>query len=113
MLTVSAGTVLLIDEPERHLHRSIIEPFLSALFAQRSDCPFVVSTHDVALPISNPEASVIMVRSCVWNGSQASGWDANLLKQDTDLPEDLKRAILGSRRKILFVEGEAQSLDRN
>ena len=32
VLTVEPGTVLLIDEPERHLHRSIIEPFLSALF---------------------------------------------------------------------------------
>ena len=35
VLTVEEGTILLIDEPERHLHRSIIEPFLSALFSQR------------------------------------------------------------------------------
>ena len=111
VLTVSPGTVILIDEPERHLHRSIIELFLTALFAQRKDCSFVVSTHDVGLPMSNPEASVIVVRSCSWNGSQASTWDAKLLKQDSGLPENLKRAILGSRRKILFAEGEAQSLD--
>ena len=32
VLTVKPGTVLLIDEPELHLHRAIIEPFLSALF---------------------------------------------------------------------------------
>ena len=30
VLTVDAGTVLLIDEPERHLHRSIIEPYPGA-----------------------------------------------------------------------------------
>ena len=40
VLTVEPGTVLLIDEPERHLHRSIIEPFLSALFECRWDCCF-------------------------------------------------------------------------
>ena len=32
VLNVEPETVLLIDEPERHLHRSIIVPFLSALF---------------------------------------------------------------------------------
>ena len=102
VLTVEPGTVLLIDEPERHLHRSIIEPFLSALFEQRPDCSFVVSTHEVALPVANPEASVIIVRSCEWNGDKADKWDAELLEANMDLPEDLKRTILGARRKILF-----------
>ena len=54
VLTVNPGTVLLIDEPERHLHRSIIEPLLSALFAHREDCAFIVSTHELALPMANP-----------------------------------------------------------
>ena len=111
VLTVSQGIVLLIDEPERHLHRSIIEPLLSALFAERPDCPFVISTHEVGLPLANPEAPVLVVRSCSWNGDRAEAWDAKLLEVGADLPEDVKRAILGSRRKILFVEGEPQSLD--
>ena len=111
VLTVEANTVLLIDEPERHLHRSIIEPFLSALFAKRSDCPFVVSTHDTALPMANPEASVLVLRSCQWTGERGSAWDATFLEGGSPLPEDLKRAILGSRRRILFVEGRPWSLD--
>ena len=57
VLTVESGTVLLIDEPERHLHRSITEPFLSALFEQRRDCMFVVSTHELALPIAQSGSS--------------------------------------------------------
>lgn len=111
VLTVAPGVVLLIDEPERHLHRSIIEPLLTALFDKRADCPFVVSTHEVALPLVNPEASVLMVRSCQWKGDRAEAWDAKLLEKDADLPEDLKRAILGSRQRILFVEGNSGSLD--
>ena len=112
VLTVDPGTVLLIDEPERHLHRSIIEPFLSALFDRRRDCAFVVSTHEVALPVANPEARVLMVRSCQWSGDdKAKAWDVEVLEANADLPEDLKRAILGSRKRILFVEGEPQSLD--
>ena len=111
VLTVEPGTVLLIDEPERHLHRSIIEPFLSALFEYRGDCVFVVSTHEIALPVANPEARVLMVRSCQWRGNAASAWDVKVLEAHTDLPEDLKLAIWGSWGKILFVEGDSHSLD--
>ena len=111
VLTAKGGTVLLIDEPERHLHRSIIEPFLSTLFAQRPDCTFIVSTHETALPMANPDQPVLMVRSCRWNGATPGAWDAALLEKNTGLPEDLKRAILGARKSILFVEGEPQSLD--
>ena len=109
VLTVEPGTVLLIDEPERHLHRSIIEPFLSALFERRRDCAFVISTHEIALPVASPEARCLMVRSCNWNGDQAKTWDVEVLEKNVDLPEDLKRAILGSRKGILFVEGDSNS----
>ena len=111
VLTVEPETVLLIDEPERHLHRSIIEPFLSALFECRQDCVFVVSTHEIALPVANPEARVLTVRACQWSDNAARAWDVEVLKAHTDLPEDLKLAILGSRERILFVEGDPGSLD--
>ena len=111
MLTVEPGTVLLIDEPERHLHRSIIVPFLAAMFARRDDCTFVISTHELALPAANPTASVLMVRSCEWQNNRARSWDVELLESNAQLPEELRGAILGSRRKVLFFEGTATSLD--
>lgn len=114
-LTIEPGTILLIDEPERHLHRAIIEPFLSALFKQRDDCIFIVSTHEIALPVANPEACVLMVRSCRWNGENGNApnaWDIEVLEPNAELSEDLKRAILGARRRILFVEGDLSSPDQ-
>ena len=111
VLTVNPGTVLLIDEPERHLHRSIIVPFLEALFAKRDDCTFIISTHELALPAANPTASVLLVRSCKWEGNRARGWDIDLLQANYQLPEELRLAILGSRRKVLFFEGTGTSLD--
>ncbi len=112
VLTVNPGTVLLIDEPERHLHPSISASFLKALFKERADCPFVISTNDIALPAAYPDARVLLVRSCTWIGDKANAWDVELLESNEDLPEDLRRAILGSRRRILFVEGDdSRSLD--
>ena len=111
VITATKGCVLLIDEPERHLHRAIIVPFLKALFEQRGDCVFIVSTHELALPVANPDAEVLMLRSCQWDGRSCKSWDALRLGSTLKLPEELKLAVLGSREKILFVEGESTSLD--
>ena len=112
IITAEPGTVFLIDEPERHLHRSIIQPFLSALFARRrADCAFIIATHEIALPVANPGAGVLMLRSCQWSGGECVAWDADVLERNAELPEDLKLAILGSRQRILFVEGQLGSLD--
>lgn len=110
-LTAEPGTVLLIDEPERHLHRSIIEPFLSALLECRDDCAFVVSTHEIALPTANPNARVLMLRSCAWEGTRPKAWDVELLEPNDNLPDEIKLAVLGARKRILFVEGATSSLD--
>ena len=111
VLTVDPGTTLLIDEPERHLHRAIIAPFLSALFEQRQDCAFVVSTHELFLPIENPDARVLMTRSCTWAGDDPQVWDLEILAQAAELPEELRLAVLGARSRVLFVEGSSTSLD--
>ena len=112
VITAEPGTVLLIDEPERHLHRSIIQPFLSALFDLRSeDCAFIIATHELALPVANPDARILMLRSCQWRDSQCVAWEADVLEPNSELPEELKLAILGSRKKILFVEGKSGGPD--
>ena len=103
VLTVDPGTTLLIDEPERHLHRAIIAPFLSALFEQRQDCAFVVSTHELFLPVENPGARVLMTRSCTWAGDNPQAWDLEMLAQPAELPEELRLAVLGARSRVLFV----------
>ena len=117
VITAEPGTVFLIDEPEKHLNRSISQPFLSTLFDLRKDCAFIISTHEIALPLANPEARVLMLQSCQWEGDKCVAWDAKVIKPNSQLPEEarlteqLKRSILGSRKRILFVEGDSNSLD--
>ena len=111
VLTVEPDTTLLVDEPERHLHRSIIAPFLAALFDQRQDCAFVISTHELFLPLENADACVLMTRSCTWAGDRPQAWDLRILEPLAQLPEALRLAVLGARARVLFVEGTASSLD--
>lgn len=112
VLTVKPGTLLLIDEPERHLHRSIISPLLTLLFAERPDCAFIVSTHDVMLPLDNQSARTLLIRGCTYSGSTVTSWDADLVPSESNIDEELKKDILGSRRTLIFIEGNDRSLDQ-
>lgn len=112
VLTAKPGSLILIDEPERHLHRSIISPLLTHLFAKRNDCAFVISTHEALLPIDNSESTTLLVRGCVYTGKEPTGWQVDIVSSSAGIPEDIKIDIYGSRRKILFVEGTEESLDK-
>jgi ABC-type lipoprotein export system ATPase subunit len=112
VLTTKPDTLILLDEPERHLHRSIISPLLTELFARRSDCAFIVSTHDVMLALDSPAARTLLIRGCTYQGDHVGAWDADLVPPGAEIDEDLKRDILGNRRKMLFVEGNESSLDK-
>ena len=112
VLTAKPGKLLLIDEPERHLHRSIISPLITLLIAKRPDCIFIISTHDVMLPLDNPNARIMLVRGCNYNGSVVTAWDADLIPSESNIDEVLKKDILGSRRTLVFIEGDNRSLDQ-
>lgn len=111
VLTAKPGTLLIIDEPERHLHRSIISPLLSQLFRHRSDCAFVVGTHDLMLPVDNSESRILLVRECTYTNSTANNWDVDIIPANTEIEDSLKEDIVGARRRIVFVEGKESSLD--
>ena len=113
VLTAPSGSLLIIDEPERHLHRSIISPLLKQLFERRSDCGFVVSTHDHDLPLQVPGARILLLRSCNFSGQNIQRWEADELSPDMPIDDFLKRDLLGARRRILFVEGTEHSLDKS
>ena len=112
VLTAPPETLLLIDEPERHLHRAIIAPLLGALFERRKDCGFVISTHDVDLALERGGSRSLLLRSCKFSGQNAIAWVADELAAGVPADDQLKRDLLGSRRRVLFVEGTEQSIDK-
>jgi predicted ATPase len=108
VITAPKEALVLIDEPERHLHRSISAPLIHSLLEERIDCAFVVSTHDISLPLGNPNSSALLLRSYQHD---PRGWECSYLDSIDSIDEQLAEAILGSRRRILFVEGIRTSLD--
>ncbi|MCT1445243.1 AAA family ATPase [Corynebacterium sanguinis] len=114
ILLAPVGSIQLLDEPERHFHRSVSPKLISGLIEARPDCGFVVSTHDLDLVerINLINNSIYLVKDVNWSpqGTPA-GWDIQKLPAGKPINESARRAVFGGRQEILFVEGESGSLD--
>ena len=98
--------VIIIDEPELHLHRSVQAKLWDEIEAERPDCLFVYLTHDLDFAASRAGAKKIWLKS--YDGNS---WDWLEVPESDAMPEELLLNVLGSRKPILFVEGEKGSLD--
>ena len=104
-LCVPENKTIVIDEPEIHLHRSIMNRLWVAIEKERQDCFFVYITHDTQFAANHAYADKIWVK-----GYDGEHWNLEKIN-DSDLPEELLLNLLGNRKPVLFVEGTADSYD--
>jgi len=107
-LMAPGNSVIVVDEPEGHVHKAILGPLWDAIESARPDCGFLYITHDLDFAVTRPAAAKYFIRSYIHN---PQAWDIAELPRDTGLPENVVAEIVGSRKPILFVEGERGSLD--
>ncbi|MFZ3143508.1 DUF4435 domain-containing protein [Psychrobacter glacincola] len=105
-LAAPENGVIIIDEPEIHLHKSIQASLWIEIQKLRTDCLFVYMTHDVDFAVSLPDSQKIWLKS--YDGTN---WDWELVQEVDGLPENLLVEILGSRKPIVLVEGVKGSFD--
>lgn len=105
-LLAEKDCLLIVDEPELHLHKALMVRLWNKLEEYRRDCTFVYITHDLDFAVSKPSSKLIWIKS-YQNGT----WNWNELDSNEIIPENLYLEVLGSRKSILFVEGEKGSLD--
>jgi energy-coupling factor transporter ATP-binding protein EcfA2 len=98
--------VIVIDEPELHLHKSIQTPLWSEIEKLRPDCLFIYLTHDVDFAAAKESTKKIWLQSF-----DGVSWEWEQLNPTDDFPEGLLLEILGSRKPIVFVEGVSGSYD--
>ncbi|MCJ2083203.1 AAA family ATPase [Methylobacterium sp. J-090] len=107
VLVAQERSVLIFDEPELHLHKSIMGKLWDHLETARPDCAFVLITHDLDFAASRAGKKFV-----ISSYEPGNGWDLDEVPQDTGFTEEVTTIILGSRRPILFVEGAETSLDK-
>lgn len=107
ILLSTPSSLIVVDEPELHLHKTILNKLWDTLEQKRSDCMFIYLTHDIDF------ASTRIAKKC-WLKSYTSDiledWELEPIPEN-DIPEALLMKLLGSRKRILFCEGKKNSLD--
>lgn len=108
-LLLEPKTLFIIDEPELHIHKAILNKLWTRLEQERQDCVFMYVTHDLNFAVSRNSPKVIWMKSYKGNNT----WEYKILEdiEYDKLPEELLYEIIGTRQKILFVEGTHESFD--
>jgi energy-coupling factor transporter ATP-binding protein EcfA2 len=107
-LCADPNSVLIVDEPELHLHRAIMSKLWDAIEAERPDCGYVFITHDLEFAATRVGQKYV-VRE--YSAKEGDKWTIEKVPEETGFDEETVTLILGSRRPILFVEGTKGSLD--
>lgn len=99
-LAAPEDSIIVIDEPELHLHKSVQGPLWAEVERLRPDCLFVYLTHDVDFAVAQEGAQRVWLKSF-----DGTSWDWELIEDNGNLPDDLLIEVLGSRKPVVFVEG--------
>lgn len=97
---------IVIDEPEIYLHKTILKRLWDILETERHDCVFIYLTHDLDFATSRNTAKKLWIKSYI----HPDTWEIEKIESE-DIPEALLYELIGSRKNILFCEGEKGSLD--
>lgn len=109
VLNARPNALLIIEEPEIHLHTSIKGLLWDEIEACRPDCTYIYLTHDIEFASSRRDCKRIWIRS--YDGDERV-WDYEIMENNESFPEELYLEILGNRKPVLFIEGtDSSSID--
>ncbi|AVR46047.1 ABC transporter ATP-binding protein [Christiangramia fulva] len=97
---------IVVDEPEMYLHKTILNKLWDILEKERQDCIFVYLTHDLDFATRRTTAKKVWIKSF----KHPNRWEIENIPSNA-LPESLLLELLGSRKNILFCEGQKGSID--
>lgn len=106
VLSIPENSIVIVDEPENHLHKSIVLHLWDILEKQRPDCFFLYITHDLEFAKSRTNSQIIWVKEYLGSNN----WDYCFL-EDEPAMDELALQLLGTRNNVLLVEGYKDSND--
>ena len=106
VLLAPNNAIIVVDEPEMYLHKTIVDKLWNKLEISRKDCNFIYLTHDLTFAASR-NANKYWIKEF----HHPLTWNIEPLNEG-EIPEELLLKLLGSQKKILFCEGKSDSKDR-
>lgn len=102
------NAVIIVDEPEMYLHQAVVQKLWDKLELVRNDCKFIYLTHNLDFAESR-NFSKYWIKSVTHD--EPISWNIEEIDFSSEIPETMLLQLLGSRKNILFCEGERDSLD--
>lgn len=110
VMFASENGFIIIDEPETYLNPSVSKILWDVLIDERPDCQFVFLTHSIDFVLSRYDSQIAWIKGFTY----PDVFDIELIDENSNLPRNMLTEILGSRKPILFCEGDAKgSIDHN
>ena len=106
-LCLPENSVIIIDEPETHLHKSLVDKLWNKIEAHIPNKLLLYITHDLEFAASRIDATKIWVKE--YNGNYQWLWEE--IPTDLRIPEGLMLEVIGNRKNVVFCEGENGKLD--
>lgn len=106
VLCAPVDSLVVFDEPELHIHRSILSSLWDELEVLRPDCSYLMISHDLEFVATRSGKKYVIEAF-----KSPNLWSLSEVPDETGFDEELTTLILGSRRPVLFVEGTLDSLD--
>lgn len=94
--------LILVDSPTLFLHPTAVNILWEQIERARGDCRFVYDTYDAKFASSQTRRTAIWIKS--YNAADHS-WKYQIIS-DGELPDEIFLQMMGSRRPILFTEGD-------
>ncbi len=109
ILFAMENAIVFIEDPDIFLHPSIVESVWNNIEELRPDCTYVYTTHNLYFAATRHDNSVVWVKSY---DAKSVTWDYDIIPPSDALSDDIYSALIGSRKPVLFIEGdESHSID--
>ena len=108
VLLAKENSFVIVDEPETYINPSLTNCLWDVLTDMRSDCQFIFITHSIDFVLGRTNSKIAWIKSYTYPDK----WEFEILKEDQEFPKALMTEILGSKKSIVFCEGDNKaSLD--
>ncbi|MEG1643406.1 MAG: AAA family ATPase, partial [Bacteroidales bacterium] len=104
-LVAKPDSIIIVDEPEMHLHPSMTSSLWNDIETERPDCTFIYLTHDLNFAVSRTGKRIWVKRY----DADTHSFDYEFIENLDNLPEDIYLELLGARKPVLFIEGDSVS----
>lgn len=106
-LSAPENSIVIIDEPEIHLHKSLMSRLWNKIEELCPNKVLVYITHDLDFASARKDSKKIWIKKYFGEAK----WEWEDVPEIDGFPENLTIEIVGNRKKVIFCEGDKGSHD--